>query len=189
MTKLKCLQSTLAVIVAIAWTLPANAGLITKGFHWTGVSGYVASGTFTYDDTLATVTANGFGATNGLEELEVSFFDPASTLLASFDNVTAGVSSYEFLTISFDTASMEFFGAFDVGEDTLNAVADPEFYVLGDIGGNTQLVRVTGGARTFGVDTQSDTVVDVFDIPEPASIALLCLGLAGTGFHRRRKVA
>ncbi len=179
-----------ALIVCIAAVFSAqqaSAGLMTKNFSWVGNAGYTAQGVFTYEDSIPTVSADGLGATTGLEEWSVSFFDPGATLLSTFDNVTGGISSYEYLDITFDTASMLFSGTFDVGKDD-QLVGD--YYFYGTIGGGgLKLYQAVPGlsGNDIKLDESRPSVITVTGVPVPATLALFGLGLVGLGWSTRKQ--
>ena len=128
--------------------------LVDATFSWVGDAGYRAEGSFTYDDSFGTVSGDGTGATDGLQELTISFYDPSDTLLGTFDDVTAGNSVYEYLEFTFDTATRAITGEFDIGWDEENS---GDFYLSGDIGFAAELTSIDDG----DMDTSNPTVITV----------------------------
>jgi hypothetical protein len=156
--------------------MATSAQAITFNFEWLGDAGFSASGSFSYDETTAPAifSESGEGPTNVLDSLTVSFFDPSNSLLATFDNVVDGVSTYGFLGFNFDTTTQELFGSFDIGEDTLTGTPG-EFYLFGTVGSGLTLFDAGNGTA---LDSNSGTIT-VAPVPEPSS--LIGLGLIGLG--------
>ena len=135
-------KTLIPILTATLTTLMAtSAQAITFNFEWLGDAGFSASGSFSFDETTAPATFSELrsGPTNVLDSLTVSFFDPSNSLLATFDNVVDGVSSYVFLGFNFDTTTQELFGLFDVGQDT----GAGDFFLIGPVGGALTLIDVT----------------------------------------------
>jgi hypothetical protein len=169
--------------VGLASAPVASGALVDANFRSFFNLGYYIKGNFTFDDGFATVTAFGVGPTNGLEALSVSFFD-SSTRIATFSNVTNGVSSYEYLKITFDTTSLSFSGEFDVGMDGGGA---GEYYVDGTIGALGTFYDVDPVLNT-ALDTADPWIITVAEgvAPAPGALALLAAGLLGLRLSRRR---
>ncbi len=172
------------VLLALLWGGAANAALIGYNFDWTGNGGYSAEGMITVDDTFSIASADGLGATNGIESLMVDFFDPSNTLIQSTTNVAGGISTYNFLFVRFDTVLGDFdfsvdnfFGlAFDIG-------ADPGFFLVQGSASGGQVVLTTGNLT--GVDRGGEIIVTPKAVPLPSTLALLFFGLLAL----RRRIA
>jgi len=154
----------------------AHSALITADFHWVGDGGYRAEGTFVYDNAWAVVDAEGsnYGNfNNGLNYLEIGFYNPSSNLLYNVINAQGDAVSYAFLDFTFNTSTLSFEGGFDMGEDTGTA---GEYHIYGTIGGNDSFFVEVNGSAT---DSQATPRIDVtlLSVPEPGTISLLLMGL------------
>lgn len=59
----------------------ANAAQVTAIYETTFDGGHRAEGTIIYDDAIPIVSGFGLGATNGIEFLDVTFFDPGRVFI------------------------------------------------------------------------------------------------------------
>jgi hypothetical protein len=166
----------------------ANAGIAYDGhneFKWTGEEyGYTVEGNFTYDNTLSIVSGYGSGPTTGIQNLSVSFFSPSHSLLFSVAEVVDGVSSYDFLSFTFDTILYQVIGdvneAFDIGRVALTG----DYHVAGIIGGASDLFDF----NTNSIDSIS-TGTHFSVVSEPSSLALFTFGLAALIRRKRKSVS
>jgi len=167
----------------VSASFSADAGIITQGFIWAGEAGYTVEGGISYDGAIPIVSGFGVGPTTGIQDLTVSFYDPGHNLLFSVVDVSGGVSSYDYLSFTFDTLQQQIVGdlngMFDLGRNSFPG----DLYIAGAIGGASDI---------FDFDTNSldsianGTVLSV--IPEPSTLALFAIGLAGLA-SRERKTA
>jgi hypothetical protein len=183
--------TTTALALAIAITTHNLANAAEFNFNWKGDTGYSAQGSFNYDTTTApnVISEAGLGATNNLQSLSISFFDPFSTLINSFTPVVNSVSNYSFLRFNFDNTTQQIFGPFDVGKDD---------ELPGDTWLNNNLALIDEGfsdevlAKEFGFNNRdaagtkqildlSNNSVQVSQVPEGSIIigllAVFSLGL------------
>lgn len=158
----------------------ANAAQVTAIYETTFDGGHRAEGTIIYDDAIPIVSGFGLGAANGIEFLDVTFFDPGNSELFSVVDVTGGVSSYFFLTTEFDTTTPNFLlgSPFDIGEDTGTL---GEFFMSGSIGGASNLFDVPA---LNVIDTANPTTFTVSIIPEPSGLVVGLIGFLLMPFRR-----
>lgn len=188
LTKLAATAVTSAIL-SVASGQEAQA--ISFNFDWQGDGGYSAKGMFSYDETTAPaiISESGAGATNNLESLMVSFFDPSNNPLQSFNTVSNGVSESPFFNFNFDTSTQTLFGAFNVGGGT--GVIGEQFF-SGTIG---SLFRLRQDVDQMGTSIELDRnsgaiTVTAKSVPEPTSIlGLLALGAMGAGSILKKKQA
>ncbi|HAX79229.1 MAG TPA: PEP-CTERM sorting domain-containing protein [Cyanobacteria bacterium UBA11372] len=182
------IAATAATSAALSLVMAQQAEAISFNFSWQGDGGYSATGMFSYDETTAPaiVSESGAGATNNLQSLTVSFFDPNNNPLQSFNTVTNGISESAFFQFNFDTSTQTLFGAFNVGGGT--GVIGEQFF-SGTIG---SLLRLRQDVDQMGTSIELDRnsgAITVTQVPEPASVlGLLAFGALGATLGRNKKL-
>jgi len=125
----------ISMLFMIVTSFTAHA--ITYDFNFVGDDGYSVVGQFSFDENTApaVISEDGLGLTNAIEELSVAFYDDNSNLLSDHTVVTAGVSSYFYFNLTFNTVTeqLEPGFTFDVGEDT-DTNNPNEHYLFSDAG-------------------------------------------------------
>jgi hypothetical protein len=168
-------------------SLPSKAALISYNMDWTGNSGFSMTGMFSFDDE--DITPGNLITENELNSFMISFFDPSSSPLKSYDltTVDAGVFNFNFET---DTELIRQSG---LPDDDFNFTAGGVFPT--DVLLVSEHFCPTTGAGLFTSPGFCQT--DQLDqggrinasrrIPTPATLALFGIGLAGLGWTRRKK--
>ena len=171
------------LLVSLSVPTTAQSALISESFSWTGENGYQASGTFIYDNSYSLISVDDGGDNQGLNRLEINFFNPSHALLYNRVNVQDGDVLYNYLDFYFNTATKSFERYFDMGEDT---GTPGEYYLAGDIGGESHMTRVSDYEE---IDHKYDTSINVGTsaVPEPSTYALFSLGLGGLALWKRRQ--
>lgn len=186
---MKLKQSILGLLgcVLVSSSFCADAGIYNGHnlFEWTGEGGYVVSGNFNYDNTMPIVGADGSGdvLAGGIQNLTVSFFNPNKALLYTIQNISNGISNYDFLNFHFDTALKQIVGdnaneLFNIGQDLVSG----DLHLNGAIGGYSNLINYAGVTLD---EIQTGTSFTV--IPEPTSLALFTIGLAALASRKLAK--
>jgi hypothetical protein len=185
---MKKLISTLALITGaslmFAFTPIDPAHAVTYNFSWSGDGNYSAKGSFSFDETVApsSFSESGPGATNYLQSLNISFFDPGNSLIAAYDNVVNGVTATNYFKFNFDTNTKQIFGLIDFGGE----VAD-ETYLKGTVNSDLSLIGVPQSGPDFIIDANSGSL-DVQEVPESGSmLGFLALGMLGGMYHIKRQ--
>jgi len=173
-------QSIAIVILACSTCMPnvAYSSLASAEFNWQGDGGFRATGTFIYNDTLESVSAKGSnydgGFNNGLDYLDISFYDPLNNLLFHTINVQGGAVSYEDLLFTFNPNTMAFEDYFDLGAYSEDSEA--LYYVWGQMGSGDSYLERSDGVT---LDSQAIPAIAVrpATIPLPNGLALFVTGI------------
>ena len=162
----------------------AQASVVIDTISWTGDNGYSMRGTMSYVDTYSSISAfEGTWDVNSAQSLVVSFYDPSSALLGTFQQVDNGSIAYEYLTFGYDTTTHTFDPIgydFDMGWDR----GDSGDYYLG-FSGSYELNDV--GSGYAHVDSGGNVTSSLAAVPEPTSTLALGGLLASGLFLRDRR--
>lgn len=147
-----------------ALTLVANGGTQITG-DGANPTSPVLSGSPIFNGPISILFANPVAAVG----LSGGYFNAiGATTIEAFDTTGASLGK-----IVNSMLGIEFYGLFD---STGSNIAGVSFYITGDEPAGFAIDNVTFGDANV-----------VVHVPEPASIALLGLGLAGIGFSRRKR--
>jgi hypothetical protein len=115
----------------------AIAEAITMNFQWTGEKGYSAKVVFSYDEQVnsAQIIEESRGKAKIIENLTVSFYNPAGQSLESYDNIKQGVSQFPYFKFNFDPQKQKITGLIDLG-----GASSGEIYLKGIVEENLKLL-------------------------------------------------
>lgn len=146
--------TSLALILLLTSIAPAEA--ITVNFTWQGNKGYSATGTFNYVQKTAPaiLSEKGFGATEALENLMVSFADPSNHSIKTYNTIIDGVSKGNYFQFKFNTITQEIIGSIDIGGELPG-----DIYLKGTIDTDLSLIQIFDSGVEKIVDSNSGTIV------------------------------
>jgi hypothetical protein len=112
--------------------------------------------------------------------------DPSASLYFDVAELTAQTGDFSVEMTLTDTSGNSSSGIFSVGTGD---VGTRVFYALGNLVGGADLTKIvnTGAKITSNAYNTSFKLTSIGVVPEPASIALLGLGLLSIGFKSRKK--
>jgi hypothetical protein len=164
----------------LAVPLLAAATPITYNFSWSGTGGYSMTGSFTFDSASAADGAIRNGEVTSL--FFEGFLNGVSFATNSNANTLPGFN------FNFDTVTGQFF----LGGPSNGPSGQLWNFLgtgLGFGAGNAGSTLTFGAALLGGIDNPVPlTATLARTVPEPATLAILGIGLAGLGFFSRRKL-
>ena len=183
-------------LMAILISTSANATILGYDMFWKGDAGYTVTGMFSFDD--ATVAAQ-------VDETDLLSFmatahNPSGVSLKTYDltnqdalfNFHFDIGTQSILQSGFTTSATGFL----IGKGLSPVAADDWFFGGGTTGcapSNPGIVlSEQGGCQSQILDefgTALTATLKTTTVPEPATFALMGLGLVGFGFARRKKAA
>lgn len=145
--KLICIL--LIVIISFFLMFPANA--TTQSIRLQSAHGYLIKTTFSYDNNqdITMIREQGFGKTQVLDSLKVSFYSPSGKLISSYNNIIDGVVQGKYFEFNFDLSNQKLLGSIDLGGENTG-----EIYLKGEAEQELSLVEV----KQSGIETIMDYV-------------------------------
>lgn len=189
MESLKYLAKVLVPLLMVATlSQPANSAIIEYDLEWTGgTNGFYGEGAFSYDDTA--IGADNLATLHELVSFRFSIFDSSDILSFEYNLAEiVGISDFTFetdtgLVLQAPEGRNRLF-LFDrrniIGPYFLGAHGCGDFiaFIPFDFACDLDLWISRGGVLTASQKAQ---------IPEPSTITMIGIGLAGLGFTRRKK--
>ena len=131
----------------------AIAEAVTMNFQWTGEKGYSAKIVFSYDEPLNfdQIIEEGRGKAKIIQDLTVSFYNPAGQFLGSYDNIKQGVSQFPYFKFNFDPQKQQVTGLIDLGGDSSG-----EIYLKGIVEENLKFFKIDQSGKETIYDQKAD---------------------------------
>jgi hypothetical protein len=129
------------------------AEAITMNFQWTGEKGYSAKVVFSYDEQTNSdhIIEEKRGKAKIIENLTVSFYNPAGQSLGSYNNIKQGVSQFPYFKFNFDPQKQKVTGLIDLG-----GASSGEIYLKGIVEENLKLFKIDQSGKETIYDQKAD---------------------------------
>ena len=147
----KLAASLAIVIIHLGYVLPANA--VTQKLQINSANGYKVETTFSYDadSNSGAIAEHGKGATQAIDNLTVSFYDPSGSMVASYDNIVDGIAQGNYLEFNYDPATQKLLGEIDLGGEFVG-----EMYLKGNVDQELSLIMVKPSGEEEVIETISN---------------------------------
>lgn len=151
----KLIFALVMVLTNLCWVLPAGA--TTEQLQINSDHGYRVTTAFSYDETkgLRAIAEKGKGATNTVNYLKVSFYDPAGVMVASYDNIVDGMVPGKYFEFHYDPINHELLGEIDLGGES-----EGEIYLKGKINQELSLIKVESDGKESTLDSGNWSITD-----------------------------
>ena len=140
------------VVTNICWILPAAA--VTQELQIVSTDGYKVTTAFDYHETESeTIAEQGRGATKAINSMIVSFYNPDGEIIASYDNIVAGVAQGNYFEFNYNPKTRQLLGGIDLGGESAG-----EIYFKGDVEQGLHLIRVDASGDEVIMDNGQWTI-------------------------------
>jgi len=129
----KLIHTFLVIIASFSLMFPANA--ITQSIKLKSAHG---------------IKEQGFGKSQLLESMKVSFYKPSGELISSYDNIIDGIVQGKYFEFNFDPVNQKLFGNIDLGGEIVG-----DIYLKGEVEQKLSLVKV----KASGIEKVIDQLV------------------------------
>ena len=122
---------------SLCWGMPVAVAV--QEINFSGDRGYQVQTTFSYDETknASEIAAQRKGATKVVDYLQVSFYDPAGKLIASYDNIVDNIVQGNYFEFHYDPIKQQLVGEIDLGGESPG-----EMYLKGNVDEELSLITV-----------------------------------------------
>ena len=140
---------TLIAIVSELIFIPSAEAMTQESFQWTGATGYSVRGTFSYDENTTTkiISEQGYGKTNNLQSLIVTFYHPSGKPIHQYKNVVNGESQGNYFEFNLDTNTQQLFGNIDLGGEQSG-----DIFLKGTIDRQLSLIAIESSGKEHILD-------------------------------------
>ena len=135
------------VIIHLCYISPVNA--VTQKLQINTANGYKVETTFSYDaaSNSGAIAEQGKGATQAIDNLTVSFYDPSGSMVASYDNIVDGIAQGNYFEFNYDPATQKLLGEIDLGGEFTG-----EMYLKGNVDQELSLIMVKPSGEEEVID-------------------------------------
>lgn len=137
----------IAIVTSLGIISPAIA--LTQEFQLDTESGYLIKTIFSYDDTQnpQVIHEQGAGKTQIVNSMRVNFYQPDGELIASYDNIVAGVAKGNYFEFNFELETQQLIGNIDLGGEFAG-----EMYLKGEAEEELSLIKVEASGTETVID-------------------------------------
>ena len=139
----------MAIALVINFYFVSSAIAATQSIQLNSIKGYKVETTFSYSDDAIplTIKEQGQGKTNTVNSMQISFYDPAGKLIATYDNIVDSIARGNYFEFNFDPATQKMLNEIDLGGESAG-----EIYLKGDIEQGLALIEVSATGKEKEID-------------------------------------
>lgn len=145
------LLACLAILLINFWDILPVYGA-TQELQINSDQGYMVQATFSYDagDQVSAIAEQGKGTTKKIKDLKVSFYDPAGSMVASYNNIVDKVAQGNYFEFNYDPQKQELIGEIDIGGESAG-----EIYLKGNVDQELSLIMIKPSGEEEIIDQLS----------------------------------